>query len=87
MTWNLVYAQEFKDSLKTFAKDRELLTALDRKLERLREDPYSVGARLSGDLHDWHAARLVRTYRIFFKINDDGRVVTLGTIQHRRHAY
>jgi len=59
----------------------------DKKLLRLRTDPYTVGAPLHGSLHGKCATRLFSTHRIIFSIDDDQKCVFLITIDHRSKVY
>lgn len=51
MTFTVRATPAFKDKLKTHHRNRALLDAMDKKLDRLRVDPHHVGKALSGQLH------------------------------------
>jgi len=87
MTWSIERTDTFLDALKEFKKNTELLNSLEKKLQRLQEDPYAVGGRLSGKLHGWHSTRLVGKFRLLFKIDDNQKIVYLGAIDHRGNVY
>lgn len=87
MSWNIEFTETFEKALKVHKKNSELLAALDKKLQRLKDDPYAVGAMLHGELHGWHSARLVRKFRLLFKTDDSSKTIYLGAIDHREHAY
>ncbi|MBS3125761.1 hypothetical protein J4211_05965 [Candidatus Woesearchaeota archaeon] len=87
MNWSVERTGTFLDSLKEHKKNRELLEALDKKIKRLELDPHSVGGMLCGELHGWQSARLVRKFRLLFKIDEARRKVFLGAIDHRGKVY
>jgi len=68
MVWIIESTDAFKNALKVHKKNKELLDALNKKIVRLETDPHSVGGKLSGDLHGWQSTRLVRKFRLLFKI-------------------
>ena len=77
----------FLVALKEHKKNSELLRALDKKIERLKENPHSVGGKLSGELHGWQSTRLVRKFRLLFRIDEAQKKVFLGAIDHRGIVY
>lgn len=87
MIWSVERTDTFLQSIKKYKKDAELLNALDKKLERLQEDPTSVGGMLHGELHGWQSTRLVRKFRLLFKVDESDKKVYLGVIDHRDTAY
>ncbi|HLC84179.1 MAG TPA: hypothetical protein VJH22_00105 [Candidatus Nanoarchaeia archaeon] len=68
-------------------KNGALLDALDKKIQRLQINPEAVGGMLGGVLHGWHSTRLIRKFRLLFKIDSVNQVVDLGAIDHRDTAY
>lgn len=52
----------------------------------LLENPQRVGKRLRAPLDDRHSARR-GTYRVIYRIDEDGHTVTVVDIAHRRDAY
>jgi len=50
------------------------------------ENPSRVGKPLRGDLTGIHSARR-GTYRVLYRINEEGREVIVVRIDHRRDAY
>ena len=52
----------------------------------LLDNPHRVGKRLHPPLEDRHSARR-GTYRVIYRIDDDGRRVTVVGIVHRSDAY
>ncbi len=87
MTWTLERTDTFLQALRKHQKNTELLRALDKKMQRLATDPYGVGGMLSGELYGWCSTRLVRKFRLLFKIDDTRKVVFLGVIDHRGQVY
>lgn len=85
--WHIERTETFKDALKTHKKNKELIDALDKKITRLQTDPHSVGGKLSGELHPLQSTRLVRKYRLLFRIDETTNTVYLTAIDHRGHAY
>jgi mRNA interferase RelE/StbE len=75
----------------TAVKERKRLDATSRKrvdaaLRSLLENPRPSGTKkLSGSRHDWRIR--VGDYRILYEVDDEGRVVTIWRIAHRREAY
>jgi mRNA interferase RelE/StbE len=52
----------------------------------LLADPYRIGKRLLPPMQDRFSARR-GTYRVFYRIDDKARVVTVVDVAHRRGAY
>ena len=52
----------------------------------LIQNPHRVGKPLRGDLFGVHSARR-GTYRVLYRINDNGHEVVVVRIEHRRAAY
>lgn len=87
MTWTVERTNAFLEALKEHKKNQELLNALDKKITRLQDDPTTVGGRLSGKLHGWQSTRLIRKFRLLFKVDEESKRVFLGAIDHRDTAY
>lgn len=87
MSWTVECTDTFRGALKAHKKNSELLNALDKKMQRLQEDPHSVGGKLSGELHGWRSTRLIRKFRLLFKIDESQNKVFLGAIDHRKDVY
>ncbi|MAF35232.1 hypothetical protein CMO91_05290 [Candidatus Woesearchaeota archaeon] len=85
--WDVHRTDTFLQTLKEHKKNAALLAVLDKKILRLIKDPHAVGGELSGKLHGWRSTRLVRKYRLLFKIDETAHRVTLGAIDHRESAY
>ncbi len=50
MNWTIERTDTFLEALKRHKKNGELLNALEKKIQRLQENPYAVGGMLSGEL-------------------------------------
>ena len=87
MPWSIERTETFLQALKEHKKNAELLRALEKKIQHLQEDPRSVGGMLSGQLHGWRSTRLVRKFRLLFKIDETTQTVHLGAIDHRKDVY
>ena len=86
MVWKVIRTDRFSEEFKKLEKNKEFVDALDKKIKKLMEDP-SIGGYLSGKLHGYKSIRLVRKYRILFKINEPEMKVYLIAIDHRGHVY
>ncbi len=87
MNWEISVTEEFSKQFKKHRKDGEFVKALDRKIERLKENPHSVGDRLSGNLHGYKSTRITGKLRLIFKIVLDKNEVQLTAIDHRKFDY
>ncbi len=87
MTWVVKRTDTFLDSLRAIRKNKEALAELDKKIQRLREDPLHAGGWLSGEMHGKKATRISRKYRLIFTPNETEEVVYLNWIDHRKTAY
>ena len=87
MTWVVKRTDTFLVSLKVIRKNKEVLTELDKKLIRLRENPLNVGGWLSGELQGKKSTRIAKRYRLIFTPDEMQKVVYLNWIDHREHVY
>lgn len=87
MPWQIERTETFLQVLREHKKNAELLHALESKLIRLQMDPEAVGARLSGELHGLHSTRLVKKFRLIFRIDPVAKKVYLLALDHRKEAY
>lgn len=46
-----------------------------------------LGGELAGNLHGRKSTRLVKKFRLVFSINEQGKVVYLEAIDHRKYIY
>jgi len=63
------------------------LDALDKKIQKLKEDPESIGGFLSGKLHGYKSTRIVRKFRLIFRISNQENKIYLSAIDHRKTSY
>ncbi len=87
MSWEVTRTETFSQTFKKYSKNREFITALDKKILRLEENPYNVGGWLSGQLQGYRATRLMKNFRIVFKISEQEHKVYLMAIDHRKFDY
>ena len=75
----------------TAVKERQKLDAsirqsIDKALQKLLENTRPAGAKkLSGSSHDWRIR--VGDYRILYEVDDEGQLITVWRIAHRREVY
>tara|TARA_Y100000310_G_scaffold234391_1_gene237330 strand:+ start:276 stop:554 length:279 start_codon:yes stop_codon:yes gene_type:complete len=86
MSWKIVSTDTFSKEFKKHKKDGELINALDNKIRKLKQNPY-FGDRLSGNLHGYFSTRIVKNFRLIYKIVKDKDEVWLSAIDHRKHGY
>jgi len=87
MTWKVVITETFSKSFKKHKKNREFISALDKKIQRLKENPNIIGGHLSGKLKGYKSTRIIRKLRLIFKINHKENLVLLVGIDHRKFDY
>ena len=87
MLWLVKRTDTFLHFLKQHRNNKQLLDALDKKIQHLQEDPIAVGGELSGALHGRKSTRLIRKFRLIFSINENEKVVYLEAIDHRGKIY
>ena len=85
--WLVRRTDTFLKHLKKHKNDHRLLTELDEKIKRLKEDPTVVGGNLAGNLHGHRSTRLAKNFRLIFSIDDKENVVYLEAIDHREDIY
>ena len=68
--------------------DAGLQRRLDKCFEELAADPRGLsGIRPLKGKHAGHLRARIGPYRVVFRIEEDGRVVIVSTISHRREVY
>jgi len=87
MEWSIVPTKEFLKEIKKHKRNGEFVKALNNKVQRLRENPESVGGFLSGRLHGYKSTRIFRKFRLLFKIVEGKKEVYLSAIDHRKFDY
>ena len=85
--WIVKRTDTFLKSLKKHKNNHELFTELDKKIKALKEDPFSVGGELAGNLHGHRSTRLSGKFRLVFSIDDRKKLVYLEAIDHRKDIY
>jgi mRNA interferase RelE/StbE len=53
----------------------------------LASNPHRVGKELDVPMKGIHSARVMREWRVLYKIDSERRVITVQSILHRRDAY
>ena len=87
MPYEIITTDTFSKEFKKHKKDGEFLKALDNKIQRLRDSPENFGGYLSGKLHGFKSTRIIKRFRLIFKIDSAQNKVYLMSIDHRKFAY
>ena len=87
MNYEIIITNTFSKEFKKHKKDKEFVNALDKKIERLKNSPDNVGGFLSGKLHGYKSTRIIRKFRLIFKIGEQENKVYLFSIDHRKSIY
>jgi mRNA-degrading endonuclease RelE of RelBE toxin-antitoxin system len=87
MSWTVNRTDTFLESLSDVVKNKQVLKELQKKIDRLREDPLHLGKWLKGDLHGKKSTRLAQKYRLIFTPVKRKNVVYLNWIDHREDVY
>ncbi len=87
MKWKVIRTETFAQEFKKYEKNREFSEALEKKIIRLQENPHSLGGELAGSLHGHKSVRLLKKFRIIFKVSEKEGIVYLVAIDHRGHVY
>lgn len=87
MVYEIKVTETFTKEFKKHQKDGEFVQALDRKIKRLEANPHEVGGNLSGKLHGYKSTRIVRKFRLIFRIDELSKSVLLVAIDHRKIVY
>ena len=87
MIYEVIVTNTFSKEFKKHAKDGEFVNTLDKKIERLKIEPNSVGGFLSGKMHGYKSTRIVRKFRLIFKVIEQEKRVYLSAIDHRKSVY
>ncbi len=85
--WILKRTDTFLDTLRKHKHNTELLNELDKKIQKLLENPLSIGGYLSGNLYGYKSTRLIRKFRLIFSIDEKNKTVYLVALDHRKDAY
>ena len=87
MPYKILTTTAFSTEFRKYEKNEEFIHALEAKRKRLEQDPANVGGMLSGRLHGFRATRLLKKFRIVFRIDEQEQIVFLEAIDHRKHGY
>ena len=87
MFWKIIQTETFSKGFKKYKRNREFVTALNKKILRLKENPESVGKELAGRLHGYKSTRLITKFRLIFKISNQENSVFLVGFDHRKFNY
>jgi len=87
MPWIVKRTDSFLKYLKKHKNNNELMLELDKKIKRLKEDPFYIGGDLAGNLHGHKSTRLVKNFRLIFSVNNKDKIVYLEAIDHRKDIY
>ena len=85
--WEILRTDTFLKDLKKLRKIDELIVKLDKKIQRLKEDPSSIGKQLHGELHPSMSTRIYKKYRLIFQIDAKKNKLYLEAIDHRKDIY
>lgn len=77
----------FSGAVKKQKKNKRLLNELEKKIQKLKENPENVGKDLSGGLTGHKSTRLVKKFRLIFKIDKKNKRVYLEALDHRKYVY
>jgi len=87
MEWTVRRTDTFIESLIKVKDNKKVIKELDKKLQRLKQDPLNTGGWLSGALHGKKATRIAKRYRLIFLPDEKEMTVYLILLDHRQHAY
>lgn len=86
-SFDIIRTDTFLNDLKKLRKITELLRELDKKIQRLKQEPQSIGKELRGELHPSRSTRVYMKYRLIFQIDEKNKKVYLEAIDHRKDVY
>jgi mRNA-degrading endonuclease RelE of RelBE toxin-antitoxin system len=70
-----------------YQEKQKALEELEKKIQRLENDPIHIGGWLSGKLHGKKSIRILTKYRLIFTPDCVERTEYLNWIDHREHVY
>lgn len=85
--WTIKRTDTFLKYLKKHKNNNELFTEIDKKIKRIKENPFIIGGNLSGKMYGLKSTRLVKNFRLIFSIDDKNQTVYLEAVDHRKNAY
>jgi len=87
ISWKIIITKAFSKEFKKYCKNNQFIDALEKKINRLKNDPHSMGGYLSGRLHSYKSTRIIKKLRLVFQINEKESSVILLGIDHRKFDY
>lgn len=87
MKWGVISTETFSKQFKKHKRDKEFVKALDNKIRRFQDSPESVGKYLSGRLQGYKSTRILKNFRLIFKVDHEAKEVSLMAIDHRKFDY
>lgn len=87
MIWKVISSDSFAKEFKKFKNDGKFVKVVAGKIERLKENPNGVGGYLTGRLYGYKSTRIVKNFRLIFKIDKEKGVVVLSAIDKRKFNY
>jgi len=87
VNYDLLYTSTFKKQIERFKKkDKALMGELMKKVEKLRDLPYS-GKPLKYRLSYHRSLRVKGKYRLIYSVDETKSTVTLVAFGHRKEVY
>ncbi|MFA5330859.1 MAG: type II toxin-antitoxin system RelE/ParE family toxin [Methanoregula sp.] len=87
MVWTIKRTDTFLETFARVRSNKQLIKELGKKIQRLGEDPETVGGWLTGSLHGKKSTRIAKRYRLIFRPDEREHIVYLIAIDHRRRVY
>jgi addiction module RelE/StbE family toxin len=87
MRWKIISTETFSREFRKYQRGNSFVQALNKKIDKLKENPESVGGELSGNLHGYRSTRIIGKFRLIFKIMKEENSVYLAAIDHRKFDY
>jgi len=82
--WEIVRTDTFSQTFKKYQKNKIFVYAIDKRMQRLKENPHNVGGYLSGRIDRYKSARLIGKLRLIFGISEKSKIVYLIATDHRK---
>ena len=60
MKWRILTTKTFSREIKKYKKNNQFMTALEKKIQRLKENPGTIGGYLAGTLHGYKSTRIIK---------------------------
>ncbi len=86
MKYSIEFSREAIRNLDSlYNSDRNLFKRIFRKIESLADSPYE-GKPLVGN-HKGEYSMRIGNYRVVYMIDEDGNIIYVLTVKHRKHVY